>query len=184
MSNNKQLSTIEYLHIAHWYTFDELSALISYTPKLRRLNLLHANKNDSSVESMLPITLDNLIDISMYTNYVNFDEFELFIENIYSKLKVLHVAFSYQDITFLHAYQWEKLISQHFPQLEKFSLHYREAGFRDEYPIYSGGQNQFISPFWIQRKWFFEHQHSSPGNLFFEIFYSIEPYRYEKISLY
>ena len=88
MSNNKQLSTIEYLHIAHWYTFDELSALISYTPKLRRLNLSHANKNDSSVESMLPITLDNLIDISMYTNYLNFDEFELFIENIYSKLKI------------------------------------------------------------------------------------------------
>ncbi len=129
MSNNKQLSTIEYLHIAHRYTFHELSALISYTPELRHLNLSHTNKYDSNVEDILPINLNYLINISIYTYYLNFDEFQFFIEKINSKLKILHVAFSNQDISFLHAYRWEKLISQNFPQLEKFSLHYRESGF-------------------------------------------------------
>ncbi|CAF4158176.1 unnamed protein product, partial [Rotaria magnacalcarata] len=41
LSTGKQLSTIEYLEIVHYYTFDELSDLISYTPKLRHLNLSH-----------------------------------------------------------------------------------------------------------------------------------------------
>jgi len=63
MSNNKQLSTIEYLHIAHRYTFHELSALISYTPELRHLNLSHTNKYDSNVEDILPINLNYLINI-------------------------------------------------------------------------------------------------------------------------
>jgi len=82
MSNNKQLSTIEYLHIAHRYTFHELSALISYTPELRHLNLSHTNKYDSNVEDILPINLNYLINISIYTYYLNFDEFEFFIEKI------------------------------------------------------------------------------------------------------
>jgi hypothetical protein len=174
MNNNKQLSTIEYLDIAHWYTFDELSALISYTPQLRRLSLSHINQDDSNTETMLPVTLNNLTYFSMHTNNINFDEFEMFIENIYSKLKVLRVSFSYKDITLLHANRWEQLISRYFPQLEKFSLRYREGGgYRDEYPIYSGGQNQFISPFWIERKWLLEIDTYE-----YSINYIVRPYRY------
>ncbi|CAF3255396.1 unnamed protein product [Rotaria sp. Silwood2] len=78
MATGKQFSTIEYLDIAHWYTFDELSALISYTPQLCHLHLLHVNRDDSTIETMLPINLDNLTYISMYTNNINFDEFEIF----------------------------------------------------------------------------------------------------------
>ena len=172
ISNNQQLSTIEYLHISHWYTFDELYALISYTPKLRRLNLSHTNKTDSNIELMLPITSDNLIDISMYSNSINFDEFQLFIEKISSKLTILHVAFSYRDMRFLHAHRWEELISRKFSQLKKFSLHYRESGFGDEFPKYLGELNQFTSPFWIQRKWFLEIETYE-----YNIHYFIRPYK-------
>ncbi|CAF4455589.1 unnamed protein product, partial [Adineta steineri] len=42
ISNNQQLSPITNLQIAHSYTFDELSALLSYTPSLRHLNLSHS----------------------------------------------------------------------------------------------------------------------------------------------
>ncbi|CAF4633119.1 unnamed protein product, partial [Rotaria socialis] len=45
LATGKQFSTIEYLEIAHYYAFDELSDLISYTPKLRRLNLSHINQD-------------------------------------------------------------------------------------------------------------------------------------------
>ncbi|CAF1314861.1 unnamed protein product [Adineta steineri] len=54
---------IKYLKIAHWYAFDEFNVLISYTSNLRRLNLSHASKDDSDVEDMLPMNLNNLIHL-------------------------------------------------------------------------------------------------------------------------
>ncbi|CAF5047992.1 unnamed protein product, partial [Rotaria sp. Silwood1] len=151
MATGKQFSSIEYLDIAHWYTFDELSALISHTPQLRHLHLTHVNQDDSIIETMLPINLDNLTHISMYTNNINFDEFEIFIENIYSNLKTLYVILLHQDITFLHAYKWEQLILRYLSQLKEFSLKYYEH----KYLIYSEERNQFISSFWIERKLIF-----------------------------
>jgi hypothetical protein len=153
MSNNKQISPIEYLNIAHSYTFDELCALISYTPKLRHLNLSHSNKDDEDVQDMLPIDLDHL---EIFTNCLNFDEFEIFIEKMNSKLKILNVVSSNRDITYLDANRWQELIEQNIPQLEKFSLRYRESGYGEDYPIYDGELNQFISTFWIQRNLIFD----------------------------
>ncbi|CAF1509616.1 unnamed protein product [Rotaria sordida] len=150
-TTGKPFSTIEYLHIDHYYTFDELSALISYTAKLRHLNLSYINQDNSDIETMLPINLENLTSVSMYTNYINFDEFEIFIQNIYSKLKTLYVIFKYQHITFLDAYRWEQLILRYLSQLKKFSLKYYE----NRYSIDSGERTQFNSSFWIERKLIF-----------------------------
>ncbi|CAF1320502.1 unnamed protein product [Rotaria sp. Silwood1] len=179
MAIEKQFSTIEYLHIAHWYTFDELSALISYTPQLRHLNLSHANQNHSTIETMLPITFDNLTYIKMYTNYINFDEFEIFIKNIYSKLKVLYVTFLYQDITFLYAYRWEQLILRYLSQLEKFSLKYYEY----KYSIYSGERNQFISSFWIERKLIFNVEINENNILYLVCPYKKKWYEYNNSTV-
>ncbi|CAF4992107.1 unnamed protein product, partial [Rotaria sp. Silwood1] len=178
-ATRKPFSTIEYLHIAHYYTFDELSALISYTPKLRHLNLSHINQDNSDVETMLPINLDNLTYISMYTNNINFDEFEIFIENIYSKLKTLYVTFLYQDITFLHAYRWEQLILRYLSQLKKFSLKYYEH----KYSIYSGERNQFVSPFWIERKLIFNVEINEYNILYLVCPYSKRWYEYKNFTV-
>ncbi|CAF2746932.1 unnamed protein product [Rotaria sp. Silwood2] len=145
IGTEKQFSTIEYLHIAHCYTFDELHALISYTPKLRHLNLSHENQDDSTIEIMLPITLDNLTYISMYTNYINFDEFEIFIKHIYSNLKTLYVTFLYQDIAFLYAHRWEQLILRYLSQLKKFSSKYYEYKYSLCIQIYHLDIQQSIS---------------------------------------
>ncbi|CAF0843973.1 unnamed protein product [Adineta steineri] len=53
---------------AHWYTFDELNALIFHTPNLRRLKLSHGSTDDSDIEDMLSVNLNNLIDLSLFTN--------------------------------------------------------------------------------------------------------------------
>ncbi|UJR18957.1 hypothetical protein I4U23_022086 [Adineta vaga] len=55
----QQLSPIEHLHISHSSTFDKLSALISYTPKLHYLELLCPNR-EVNFEDMLRIDLNYL----------------------------------------------------------------------------------------------------------------------------
>ncbi|CAF1177279.1 unnamed protein product [Adineta steineri] len=112
MPNNTKISPIEYLKIGHSYTFDELNALISYTPNLLHLKLSHISKEDSDIQDMLPMNLNHLIHLSIFTIYLNFIEIEFFIEKMNSQLKSLRViAYSNRDTT----YHREKLILQNFP---------------------------------------------------------------------
>ncbi|CAF4973866.1 unnamed protein product, partial [Rotaria sp. Silwood1] len=173
MAINKQQSTIEYLSIHHHCTLNELYTIISYTPQLRRLKLCHKLEIDSNIRTISPIILANLTNVSIYMHHVKFDEFEIFIRKICSTLKILHINIYSQDIAFLDAYQWEKLILKSLPQLEKFYLRYYERADRVyKYPIYNGEPNQFISSFWIERQWVFEAEINSES-----IIYLVHPYR-------
>ncbi|CAF4258220.1 unnamed protein product [Rotaria sp. Silwood2] len=150
---NKQQSTIEYLSIHHRCTLNEVHSIISYTSQLRRLDLCHKFEIDSNIRTILPIILSNLTDVSIHMHHVKFDEFEIFIRKVCSKLKILRVNTRSPDIAFLNAYRWEKLILQSLPQLEEFHLRYYERGGSVyKYSIYNGGPNQFISSFWIERQ--------------------------------
>ncbi|CAF2902024.1 unnamed protein product, partial [Rotaria sp. Silwood2] len=173
LATNKQQSAIEYLSIHHRCTLNEVYSIISYTPKLRHLYLCHKLEIDSNIRTILPITLSNLTNLSIHIHHVKFDEFEIFIRKICSKLKILRVNTRSQDIAFLNAYRWEKLILQSLPQLEEFYLRYYErADSVYKYPIYNGGSNQFISPFWIERQWIFEAEINSESFI-----YLVHPYR-------
>ncbi|CAF1270950.1 unnamed protein product [Rotaria sordida] len=105
--------------------------------------------------------------------HAKFDEFEIFIRKIYSTLKVLHVNTYFQDITFLNASRWRKLILQSLPQSEEFYLRYYErAGPVYKYPIYNDQLNQFVSSFWIEQQWIFEVEINNES-----IIYLVGPYR-------
>ncbi|CAF5083154.1 unnamed protein product, partial [Rotaria sp. Silwood1] len=169
MVTNQRLSTIEYLAIDHSWTYNELFSIMSYTPQLRHLHLFNAFDFHTNIQTILPITLSKLTDISIPINRLKFHEFEILVRKIDTKLKVLRVTVRSQDITFLTAYRWEKLILQSFPQLKEFYLRYIE-NFDREYH-YPGGPDQFISSSWIKRQWTFEVEidHES-------ISYFIRPY--------
>jgi hypothetical protein len=174
MATNKQLSPIEYLLIFHSCTFDELFTILSYTPQLRRLNLVNSINIDTNVQTILPITLSNLTDISISMDNVTFDEFEILIRKINVKLKVLRVTTHAQDMTFLNAHRWKKFILRSLSQLEQFYLRYYEHVNEEyKYPIYLGRPNQFTSSFWIERQWTFEAEIIGES-----ISYFIRPYRY------
>ena len=120
------------------------------------------------------MTLSNLTHLSMYMHCVTFDEFEILITKIYSKLKVLSLTTLSEDMTYLDASRWEQFILQYLPQLEKFYLK-SNTHFDDDYepPLYLGESNQFISSFWFERQWIFDAQIELN-----DIIYSIRPYKY------
>ena len=172
--NKLEHRSIEHIVINHGCTFNELYTLISYTPEIRRLHFDHMSHNDTNIGILLPMTLSNLTHLSMYMHCVTFDEFEILITKIYSKLKVLSLTTLSEDMTYLDASRWEQLILQYSPQLEKFYLKYN-THFDDDYerPLYLGESNQFISSFWFERQWIFDAQIELN-----DIIYSIRPYKY------
>ncbi|CAF4459519.1 unnamed protein product [Rotaria sp. Silwood2] len=168
-----QFSTIEYLIINHSCSFNELSAILTYTRQLRHLNFAHTNDNNSTIANILPIRLSNLTYISLNVHYLKFDEFTTFIKNLDCKLKVLHFTTRSEDMTYLDANRWEELILKYLPELEKFYFQYYDM-IDNAYDssTYLENFNQFVSSFWIEKKWIFETEIDS-----FEVIYRIRSYK-------
>ncbi|CAF1004240.1 unnamed protein product [Rotaria sp. Silwood1] len=170
MATNQQLTTIKCLILDHFFTFNELSIIISYTPNLRRLHFSHTHERDTTIGSMSSIALTNLTYLSLRLFSLNFHDFEIFIGKIHSKLITLSVNISFNDITYLDAYRWERLILQHLSQLERFFFQYLDHV--DNEHRYFEGLNQFCSQFWIKRQWIFDVKIVDEG-----IVYVIYPYK-------
>ncbi|CAF4482450.1 unnamed protein product [Rotaria socialis] len=157
-TNQQQQSAIESLIIDHRCSFDELSAIISFTLQLRRLKLTHGFNHPLNKELIPSIMLENLTYLSSDIYGVEFDGFKTFIRKMNSKLKTLNVIIQCEDMMYLDAYQWKQLLLHYYPQLEKFYFTYydRIDNNSHQYQIYSCGLNPFSTLFWIQRKWIFK----------------------------
>jgi hypothetical protein len=176
ISTNQQPSTIEYLIINHCCTFNELSAIVSYTPQLRHLSFLESYEVLGTIGTTLPFTLTNLTHLRVRTCFVKFNEFEIFIRQTRPKLKVLYWITRSEDIAYLDAHRWEEFIRQDLPQLEKFSLQYYECIDDEEdheWKLNFKGSNPFLSSFWLQRRWLLDVKIEYEN-----IVYSISPYKY------
>jgi hypothetical protein len=161
---NKQFSNIKYLIIDHPCSFNELFSILSYTSQIIRLSFIH--KIGSTIIS--PMILSNLTDISIYGDDITFNQFEMFITKISSKLKSLSLTSRAKDVNYLNTDRWEELIREYFPQLEKFNLTFHVHGTSK----YIGKSNQFNSSFWIERQWLLEAEIELDI-----IIYSIHPYK-------
>ncbi|UJR17010.1 hypothetical protein I4U23_003908 [Adineta vaga] len=158
-SENQQLSTIEYLNIQHRVTFSELAAIISYTPKLYRLKFSHEDEDDPTVDIISTMELSKLTHLSMTIVYLKFDDTNIFLRKLPSTLKSLNFYVCEPDLKYLDFCMWKELIQENLPQLEEFYFHYNLTitDDDDEEFIFSDCIcNQFISPFWINRRWFVE----------------------------
>jgi hypothetical protein len=171
---DQQYSPIKALFIHHYCTFNELSNIISYTPKLRCLYCLKNNINSFDTELILPNLLTNLTNLYLFMYEIEYEKFEIYISKIGLKLKTFRCFTLSEDLYFLDAIRWEELIKKYLPQLKEFVFQYREYA-DNEYqsPEYIGKQNQFISSFWIERQWEFQVQFDRNY-----IIYAIYPYEY------
>ncbi|CAF0921623.1 unnamed protein product [Rotaria sordida] len=173
MATAKQFSPIKSLMIDHSCTFKECSTIISYTPQLRNLSVSHLLMDDNPKKGIhLPMILSNLTYLFICEYDLDFDQFEMFIRKIDAKLQFLSFNTESEDINYLDAKRWEKLIMKYLPQLDKFYFQYHiYRDYENEYPVYRDQCDQFISSFWIDRQWLFNADID-----YGFILYSIQPY--------
>ncbi|CAF1120152.1 unnamed protein product [Adineta ricciae] len=154
-TESQQTSKIEHMNINHRVTFQELATIISYTPKLFRLEFLHEDEDDSTVELITPTQLSNITHISMTIMYLNYDDMDIFLHKLPSTLESFNFFVCEIDISYLDFSMWEELIKENFPQLKNFYFNYTATIPDEEEFIFTGCVlDQFVSPFWIARQWF------------------------------
>jgi hypothetical protein len=179
IAKEEQLTNIEYLVINHSCTFNQVSAIISYTPELYHLNLMKSYDTYLNKEILLPImNLFSLTYLSIRICDIYFEELELFIGETGCNLKVLRITRLYER-DYLDADQWQQLIEDYLPDLEKFYLQFHteidpEAAISNTLP-----SDNFRSLFWIERQWLMDIEMNS-----LKIMCSIRPYRYIETSVF
>jgi len=151
--------TLEYLAFDGPHDLASIYRLLSYTPRLRRLSAksLLSDRNIPIEQFILP---RNLTSICLRYWYLSFAELASFIAIVGSELELLRISIRHQT-ALSNAYQWQQLILSHMPRLRTFLFDYQGPLIKDTY-----GTNrcrtlldQYSSPFWIERGWFFAHRH-------------------------
>lgn len=162
---NEQVTSIEQLIINHSCTFDDLSAIISYTPQLRYLHIYWLDDEDNHSSSrILPVGLFDLTHISIESCHIIFDEFKLFIKETKCNLKYLRINIESQDRNYINVDQWEDLISEYLPQLETFHFKCsRPINRKSDFLTCYKPAHPFTSLFWIEHRWAWEVEMDSFG---------------------
>jgi hypothetical protein len=168
---NNVHSNIEHLSIIGSCRLDDLSAILSHTPVLRRLSC--RLYEDWRTFTEVPIVPFGLTHASFELFNISFQRFEYFLRQFSSHIQVLRIK-SGNDHTHFNAAHWERLISIHIPYLHIFDIRYQISSY-SMHPCDTRCQEllePFNSAFWLERKWFFAHRHhrSDSSNI---IFYSI-----------
>jgi hypothetical protein len=172
-------SSIEYLSINRHCSLNQFLTLLSYTPKLRRLSNLSISETPNTNLSYLSMISPKLSHISLKLWRMSFESFKCFSSKLFFHLEVLNICTRADDY-YLIAERWEQLIINSIPNLRIFDFqHYWEPvdDSNTEQCTYHRLIDRFTSPFWINRQWFFAHQHFSRRGIRDAVFYSTHPYR-------
>ncbi|CAF1261998.1 unnamed protein product [Rotaria sordida] len=177
-----QYSPIEHFIINSRIRFDSLHILLICLPQLRRLSINCLVKCAyTNVESNTNF-LEHLKYVSLKVDYVDFNQLEKVIKNFFRYVEILCLTTKY-DESYLDAKQWEQLILLSMPNLRIFDINH-DSSARKNPLIYHNSIKQFTSSFWIEKQWFFTHQHDYEGRLDCGIFHSTNPYRRKDYIFY
>ncbi|CAF0906703.1 unnamed protein product [Rotaria sordida] len=172
-------SPIEYLSVNRHCSLNQLISLISYTPKLSHLSSLSISETSNVRINNISIIYPKLTRISLKLWRMSFDSFKLLCSKLFYHLEVLSIC-TRADDHYLIADRWQQLIINHIPNLRIFDFqHYWEPvdDNNTEQRTYHLLIDRFTSSFWINRQWFFAHQHFSRRGIRDAVFYSTHPYR-------
>ena len=169
-------SPIEHLIMNCRFQIDSFSNLLCCLPKLRRLSIDCLIETNNTNIALNPILLKDLKYVTLNLGTVCFNGFEKLVKDFFQSIEVLHVT-TRSDPLYLDAQRWEELILSSMSNLRVFDFNHNECQYMNNPKIYHDLVNQFTSRFWIERKWFFTHQHDWRGTLDSGLFYSTNPYR-------
>ncbi|CAF1320859.1 unnamed protein product [Adineta steineri] len=171
-------SSIEHLVIKSKIELDKLYIILSYVPQIRRLSISMLLEPKKRQNITFPITLNNLIYISLELQSFGFHDFELLAKDLFYNLQVLRLYTSKQ-ITYLDANRWQHLILSHIPNLTIFDFQYMYFADYEDNTIssYENLIKNFTTSFWIERQWFFSTQHSLGFDADDLLFFSVKPYK-------
>jgi hypothetical protein len=173
-----EYSSIEQLVIKNTVYFYDIDRLLSYVPQLRQLSLgyLYVPYTPVTNKWTQPIPLNYLTHLHVINLCnISFNDFELLIKSFFCSIKVLF--FETHDGQYLNANRWKQLILSSMPFLCVFDIYFSSDGV----VVYPSPLEEFSSPFWVERKWYFARQdyaNNSQRLLHGIVFYSTNPYRY------
>ncbi len=182
--STKEFSPIEHLVINNKVSLNQLGSLLSYVPQLRRLSLGRLDGSRRKQTHKSSISANDLTDVSLKLYSISFNDFESLVTEFFCQVQILRLAvcparLSFNDIQYLNANRWERLISTHMGNLTIFDFQhqYRVPRHNHNRAAYEAEVNKFDSLFWINRQWFFEQQYYETSWRKIAFFYSTNPYR-------
>jgi hypothetical protein len=155
INNSEEYSRIKRLIVNHACNFQELIVLLSNTPLLTHLTCIKLTKPVEEVRQPIPIKMVHLTSIIFHMCDVQFEQLEVFIKILCKQIRILCINTS-EDVTYLDATRWERLISQDMPYLHLFEFKYHEWHYQSiELMLFHHQFTQFTSLFWINRGYLF-----------------------------
>jgi hypothetical protein len=175
-------SSIEHLVINTDFLIKSVNDLLLCLPKLRHLSInylgdVHSLDMEMEMEEEPPVILKHLKSVSLKIHLIRFNQLATLIKKFFRHLEVFRLTTKRCESEYLNAKQWEQLISSYLPNLRIFDINH-DHDITDDQLSFHDLINQFNSSFWIEKQWFFIHQHAWLGNLDNGEFYSTNSYRY------
>ena len=175
--NIQQQTTIEYLTLKHDCTWEYIPSLLKCTTQLRSLKTM--NDNEATYDSFTYLhgyPCEHLTQLSLDMNATEFEYLSNFIQQISPNLRQLSIYTLSEDRAYLDAEKWEELILKYFLRLKSFSLKYKNYFDDDPAPTsvpFPYKVNQFVSPFWLDRRWIVDIEMNTSF-----ICFCVHPYKY------
>jgi hypothetical protein len=155
-NTSEQCSHIKRLTINHACRLEELTVLLSNTPRLTHLTCNELSKGVEEIQCRIPINMVKLKSVIIHTCDVKFDRLEIFIKNVCKQLRILCINTS-KDVNYLDAARWERLITEYMPYLSQFDFEYHEGHYQNvELHSFHHLLDRFTSSFWINRRCLFQ----------------------------
>ncbi|CAF1379616.1 unnamed protein product [Rotaria sordida] len=181
---HRDFSPIECLIINGRFPFHGFKNLLWRLPKLQHLsiNCLVQPYYYVKQEKLSHIELKDLKYVSLQFDFIDFDRFEKIIKEFFYHVQILRLTTRIHTEC-LNAKRWQKLIMSYMPYLRIFDINHTGSIGKNNF-TYHHRINQFNSSFWMEKKWFFTHQHDQKNQLISGILYSTTPYRRKDYTYY
>ncbi|CAF1365880.1 unnamed protein product [Rotaria sordida] len=177
-------SPIECLIVNGRFPFNAFHNLLCCVSKLQHLtiNSLCFSFHFVEQEKLSYIDLKYLKHVSIKLDLISFYELESIIKKFFYHVQVLRFT-TRIDEDYLNAKRWQKLIISYMPSLPIFDINHKDF-IKNNNLTYHNMIHQFNSSFWIEKRWFFTHQHYWKSKLNRGIFYSTASYRRKDYRYY